>query len=229
MKIFELDPRTNVLAMASFVLSLIAIGSQLADYLSGPRPRIHPPTSIALRSVPTGNGQAKIDVYATAVGLTNTAGSAYPEIVTEVLVEFTGPHGRPVQMKWWAFEQAADATPSHPDKFNETKAVSTTPQVIPGGGAIGWSTIFVPYGKECAAGSNCNRNDNFLQVDDRTAEWAARGGIEFRFVAHRVTSATPLVGTCRTPRFDPAQVDVSGMQGDFKRRGWITLACDKSA
>ena len=225
---FRLDPETNVLSLASFVLSLLALGHQVIGWAAGPKARMHPPSTVNLRVVPT-TGEPKLDLYATSLGFTNSASPAYPEIITEVGVEFQGPGNVPVALRWWAFEQTGDALASDPEVFSESKAVAVSPQVVSGGGAIGHSTIFIPFPTNCEASksSSCHASQNYLTLDGNLAQWAAQGGMKFTFTARILGSNEPLKAACIVPKESAGAI--AGRAKDFERRRWIALTCDSTS
>ncbi len=221
----KVDRKVDLLALTSFLLSLIAITHQFFEYLRGAIVDEYPPTLVTL--VRYNYGTVENPTYglnlAGPMSFTNRGDIGYSEVVTSERVTFMGPSKRVITMRAYNFFDSFDPPPNNPDgplQFTNSKAAG--PTVVPARDAITHGTWFVPFNSECRASIlTCYQGSNFVPFDqDLFSFLSSNKQIEFEFSADLLSAGKTLSVKCHilTSEFDLEA---------FKRRGWATFDCYK--
>lgn len=223
MPILELDRKTNVLALTSFLLSLIAIGNQFYGYLLGARVELFAPAVIVLSEYDHGTKAAPARFLAIEAVMTyaNKGQIGYNDVVKRETVSFMGPAGQPVLLTWNDFLEGSTADPQNPDRKIYASIKPASPRVIAARDAISHETRFVAFNEECpdSQAQDCS-GKNFVPVDEALFRYLAGqpDAIEFKFTADLYGDEQPRHAACRILT---RQIDMEA----YRRRGWISLNC----
>jgi len=131
---FEIDRKIDPLALTALLLSLLAAGSQLKDYLRGPDLRLITPHRVALYADKGPNG-AMIVHIAAPMAYANVAQAPYGDLVLEETASLT-VGGKTSRQEWNAF-----------GKLTSEGLKATEPallQPVPGQDALSHVTLFTP-------------------------------------------------------------------------------------
>lgn len=223
MAIIEIERKTNVLALTSFLLSLIAIGHQFYGYLRGAKVELFAPSVVVLSTYDHGRSGHPERYLSIEANMTyvNRGQLGHNDVLRLEAVEFVGPGGKDVRLTWMEFLEGSAADPADPDRKIEAAVKPAGPRVIAARDAISHETRFVAFNEECpdSKDSECARR-NYLLFNEGLVRFFARQSdpIELKFSAKLYGSEAVLRSGCRV---FPAHIDVES----FLRRRWISLNC----
>ncbi len=224
MPLVEFDRKVSLLALTSFVLSLIAITHQFIGYMRGAIIDPYPPSLLTLTRFnfgTTNKPQYFLNIEG-PITYTNRGELGYNDVVSSERISFLGPSDRKIEMEAYNFFESFDAPPEDPDgplKYVGLKAAG--PKVVPARDATTRGVRFVSYTIDCRVrkSQGCVADSNFVSFDKTFFDFlASTPEIEFTFSANLLVTHKQLVSSCyiRTEENDLVAL---------QRRGWATFVC----
>lgn len=220
--LLEVDRKTDILALTSFLLSLIAILTQTYGHIRGPQVELYPPAIVTLTSYNYGTKESPVLylVVEASMTYTNKGQMGYNDVIRRETVSFIGPDKNEVLLSWHTFFDFSDTAPDDPDKLTYSNTRSAGPEVVAAGSAVSHETRFVPHNPDCRdPESNACKQDNYVALNDALImHLKQQPRFEFRFSAELFGNDRPRVARCEILT---NQIPVE----DFKRRNWVALDC----
>lgn len=216
MAIIEIDRKTNILALTSFLLSLLAIGHQIFDYFAGAKVELFPPSVVTLTKHdyhPNGKNDSYFIIEA-PMTYANRGQVGYNDVVKRETVSFTGPSGKEVVLEGLYYFNSIEKE-GNPDQLVYTEQRGASPVLIPARSGLSHETRFVPFNVDCGGVPECERQ-NYIRIDDILSFLDKREKLELQFAAELISGSEPRVARCTL-----TQLGVS----ELRRRGWVALNC----
>jgi hypothetical protein len=218
----ELDGKVNILALTSLVLSLLALASQISNYMRGAQVELHDPQTVILRLQTFPADKAKSYIHFEApMTFTNLGANGFNGIVSNETVEFTFENVKRSFRAYWTFKDVDDEKTNRDVAPTYIGTELAGPKVVPGQGAITHWARFVPKAQNCATftADQCDAAANSVLLDERSqAVLSKTDEIELVFRAS-------LVGATKGPT---ASCSINGASIDFGQlhsRGWSVVDC----
>jgi len=167
----EVDAKVNILALTSFILSLLAIGNQFASYVYGARVQLHAPQSVILRAIKfPSSGENMYLNLETPVTFTNLGAIGYNGIVTHQVLEIKIDNHRKKLNSYWHFLDVDDRNTSLNREPEYRGTEPAGPKVVPAQGAITHYTRFISKATACKQdqSSRCDPAENIINLDEGT-------------------------------------------------------------
>lgn len=222
MPIIEIDKKTNILALTSFLLSLLAIGHQAFDYFSGARVELFPPSVVTLtkHDYRTNGVEDSYLVIEAPMTYANRGQVGYNDVVKRETVSFIGPTGKKVTFVGFTYFNSIE-NESNPDKLVYTEQRGAYPTLVPARSGISHETRFVPFNEDCRGKSGCNERQNFIEFKDALAFLKKQKMLELQFNAELISGNEPRVTRCTL-------TNISYGANELWSKGWIALNCNPS-
>lgn len=218
----ELDRKTDIIALAAFMLALGGIVFQVYGFLRGARVTLFPP------------GQVTIMCYSYIAGdcTSNTPGEKYVRFATRMAYVNTGelPYNSIIKSEAISFNLSGQTYKQEWQEFRSFTAVGAKlqskdegiarPLPITGGSSLAHETYFAPHIQRCFGQGTvpCTSGKNFLKFEDFLSELSKTGKIQFRLEATLYDKAKPLQVSC-TADVDDKLINL------LRTRGWSGPDC----
>ena len=220
----EFDGKLNLLALTSFVLSLIALSHQFWGFLRGPVVFQHPPPLITLTKYNFGTKDIPLEFVniEAPITYTNLGEIGYNDIVAHQTVSFTGPGDATISMTAYNFFDSFDPPADNPNgPINYVGLKAAGPRVVPARDSITNGIRYISKNIDCSSSplSQCNPAHNFVAFDNKFFEFLSKNQtIKFSFEAKQLGNKKQFKSTCYILT---NQIDMTKL----KSSGWITLDC----
>jgi len=215
-KFIEVDRKTDILALTSFLLSLCAIGSQFFGYVRGARVELFPPTVVVLNSYKDDADGTRFLLVEATMTYANRGETEYNDVEMQETLRFTAPDGRAVTFSGLNNFDASWPDDKDPNKLKLKDEKDAHPEVIPGRSAISHGTEFSAFNPQCAK-QPCT--ENYITLDQALYDYLKKPGVlELTFESKLLLDKKPHLARCR---IDLAQVNVTLLQ----QRGWESVNC----
>lgn len=170
----RIEPKTDVIALAAFVLAFGATAAQFIAWSRGPNVFLLGPERVALYYQQTDDG--RIVRIAAPLAYANTAAQSYAAVLSGERVTMTlGPLSS--RQDWNAF--GAIARPGNSLQVSQTSLV--TPRPVSGQSAVSHITLFTPVPRPCDGEKGCKPRADFLTVESVTPHLVEGSRIGFEF------------------------------------------------
>jgi hypothetical protein len=209
----EIDRRINVFAITGFLLSIIALTSQLSGCLKGVDVSVSPPDQVFIFFDTYPDGQ-KYFRLAAQMNYVNRGAPEYVAIVSREFIDFKYA-GKPYRQYWQTFDSVE--LKGSDMKFDQIS--SAQPVTIAGGASTSHSTVFGPALVYCADGDkNCNRKENFISSEAFLGKLTADTKLALTFNVEILGRSQPLTASC--------SLDVpANATGDMMSNNWYLGPC----
>lgn len=213
-----LERRTDVLAAAAFLISLITAASQILQYARGADTALLAPQTVAFHFHDYGTGTEYLRIGAN-MAYVNSGARGYNTVVTREEVHLIAGDVRSHQR--WAGLYNLDFDGR---VFSPTKIGAAGPFSIDGGEAMVRQHLFAAYVVDCGADpesetKDCNPNQNFIAKARFLNMIASDDPLELVFHSKTVGNRERLRQRCR---FTFSRVRML----QIVRDGWTTAECD---
>jgi hypothetical protein len=221
MALIQLDRKTNILALTSFLLSLLAIGHQVFDYFAGAKVELFPPSVVTLtkHDYRTNGKEDFYFIIEAPMTYANRGQVGYNDVVKRETVRFTGPNGKEVVLAGLYYFNSIEKEGS-PDELVYTEQRGASPVLIPARSGISHETRFVSFNVNCGGIAECERQ-HFIHFDEALNFLGKQEKLELQFAAELISGSEPKVARCTLKL---TQLGVS----ELKRKGWVALQCEPS-
>ena len=216
MPIIEIDRKTDILALTSFLLSLLAIGHQALDYLAGARVELFPPSVVTLtkHDYHTNGKEDSYFIVEAPMTYVNRGQLGYNDVVKRETVSFLGPNGKKVVLVGFQHFNSMEKE-GNPDELVYTEKRGASPALIPARSGISHETRFVPFNQNCGGIPACERQ-NYVRFDEALGFLDKQKTFELEFAAELISDDKPKVARCTI-----SQLGVN----ELRRRGWVAHNC----
>ncbi len=157
----DIERKTDILALAAFLIAVGGIVFQITNYFRGPVIRLFPPDQVVIRKLKYPNGEEFIGIVA-RMAYVNSGQTGYNGIIRRELVRFK-LDGTVYEQVWHSFV----STDSIGDELVENRTIEAKPVPVNAASSESHETAFVPRRVRCLAEAlDCNSNANFLTWEE---------------------------------------------------------------
>lgn len=186
---FEIELRSDLLALAAFVLALTSASYQLVAYLRGFNVDLFPPPQVLLNFEDYGE-DLKILRIGARMAYVNRGEIGYNAAISEESVTFR-LQGQEFEQKWQAFQQF-DRKGRQLIPHYKSDAY---PFPVNAGSAVSHETYFASHPVRCQRDS-CDKWQNLIERAEFLSEIAEMSSLKFNFRAD-IYGGTPVFADCR--------------------------------
>ena len=202
----EIENKTNILALAAFVLSLGALSGQLSRFLIGPRLMLVPPDQVILRKNTSAQNVERIDILVRMIFL-NSGADGYSEIVLKERMSIK------LGVDVWEFVALNFVNPQRVEAKLELKDVSdAVPFSVDSGKVVSHFTQYVPLSKPTSS-----HNPNILTWSELLSATREMKPMSFAFTYQTVDKRS-LETKC--------QINPRSLYDNLLLKGWSAVPCN---
>lgn len=147
---FELELRTDFLALAAFLMALVSALYQLSGYLRGDQVTLHPPPQVTITFSDYGGGQRYLRLGA-RMAYSNSGHVGYNAVLAEERVHFSFD-----EVQYLQYWQAFQTFDSIGDKLVPHFQSDAHPVPVMAGSAKSHETFFAAQPERCRKGQSCD-------------------------------------------------------------------------
>lgn len=161
----EIGRKTEILALAAFLMSATGAIWQIQNYLSGPVVHLFPSDQVVITNAQKlGRGytsEAPLVRFIAALPYVNQGASGYNAVIRRERIQVTLAN-RVFEHRWYAFV-TSDVKDGALDVKTDSEA---RPFALSAGSSASHETLFAPWEVECGSGQQqCDPSQNFLTWD----------------------------------------------------------------
>lgn len=208
----EVEPRTDIIALAAFFLALSGVLFQTVAYFRGPEIQLFAPDQVALYAQAYPDKQQYMTLI-TSLAYVNTGQPGYNGTLRREAVRLRLGE-RDYEWVWHRFV-STDAKGVELQVVDKGEA---RPLPVAAGSSESHETEFRPRRQRCQPEqSDCDTNANFLTLEQLLAAMERQGQLRFTF-STEVYGEQPVTVTCA--------VDVdAGLRLALRENGWAASSC----
>lgn len=207
------EPRTDIVALAAFLLALGSIVTQIVFFIEGPEVVLFPPNQVIMIKREYPEGEDYLALIAAPMAYVNTGRIGHNGVIRRERVRFQ-LGGSPYEQVWHSFV----STDAEADEFKEERTGEAKPLPVNASSAESHETAFVPYPVRCLPEQpDCDPNANFLPWREFLRGLAKVDRLRFHFEAEIYQEGT-VTATC----YIEADAD---LQVRLIDRGWAGARC----
>ena len=205
------ERKTDILALAAFLVALASSIYQISSYLQGPEIRLFPPDQIMFEKR-EGPGEKQLLGIVAPMNYVNTGGAGYNGIVRREVIRFN-LEATPYKYIWQEFGKST----STGKKLKFESLGEAQPFSVSGGSSISHETRFGPYRPRCKDLDRDCLNKNFLTVESFFDAIKRMKQLKIEFAAQIYSDKE----TCVSCVID---IDPS-LWSYLADPGWVTVSC----
>lgn len=209
---FEIERRTDFLALAAFSIAMITAGYQLIGFVRGFDVVIFQPEQVAIVFEDYGGEESFVRIHA-RMAYVNRGQPGYNAAIAKEVVSFE-LGGRPYEQVWQDFQDFA----SENGELIKSEKKAARPTPIAAGSAISHETYFAAHPNRCdPTAAACDKWANLSSAGDFIAALDGTSELTFLFRAE-LYGGSPVDVACT--------IDVdSDLFGNLAIRGWAAPLC----
>lgn len=160
----EIERKTDFLAFAAFILSMLTVFYQVGVHLIGPDGRILKPEGATLMQFEPKEGVSYVSVLA-PVSILNASGSPEPLLVRNLIVTLDYADKKTK----WEWHRRVEGVEAKPNRIEFGNAYTVGPFAVDSKKVQTSFYLFVPHSRPCGDGTGvdeCNRQNGFISIRD---------------------------------------------------------------
>ena len=201
---FVIVTKSDLLAAAAFLLSLITVVYQFSSWVRGPAPSVYPPDVMYVFFDQYANNRTIVR-FAAQLSFVNTAEAGHDAIVRDITLQESAKDDLSIKQQWLSFVTIQrDRT-----RLMVVPKEAAHPFPIIAGGAMSNTVSFAPLEQACLRSVNgspkapiavaCDSDQYFVTDIDFLNKIADIDALTLQFSARIVGSGRPLVTSCTLP------------------------------
>lgn len=162
--LFEVERKTDFLALTAFLISILTLGYQIGIYFVGPSPRLVQPDGLTIMRFEPRSGNSYISILA-PVSIANTSNSPQPLLVRR----YTAKLSFADREFNWEWHRRVMSTRPGDQKLDLIDDISVAPFIVDTKNIDSNLFLFTPHNRPCKEGLSteaCNVRNGFVGLSE---------------------------------------------------------------